>query len=854
MAESKYSVILAAKDQFTQSFRDFAGASDRLREDIRGQQADLRDLNRQAKDLDGYQRLNGQIEETSASLQEARTEQARLKREMNAAEQPTRKMQAAYDRATASVADLTAKHRSQRNELGRLENSFEEAGIDVGRFVEEQRRIESATEQANSALSAQRGRLAAISDAQGRVDANTARRAELRGQMVETAALGYLAAQPINQAMNVETAGAEYAKVANGATDEDIRAMTSANLRMSTERQFAAAGLGAEDLFRIQTAAAQGGIAGGEIMPFTRTAATMSAAFDMSADDAGQTLMAWRAGMGLDQERSSLLADATNELGNTFNAQSGDIADVLRRQGAVAMSAGFSEMQTAALSAALLNGGASKEVSATALKNLTGALTKGDAASKPQQEALQSLGFDPQGLASAMQSDATGTTLEVIEALQQAPPDKTSALVSQIFGEESKGAIMPLLANTEALRQAFRMVADESGLVGSMAREAAGLADTSRTTWNRSVSSFSRLATIVGTSLLPATNAVLDPLADGANLLADFAEENQTLTGVVGGTLAGLVALKAGFLGVKFAGLLVGQLFNRGNLARTQLNANMARTASSANGAVARLNATIGRLGMGGAAGGRRGRSGGRGGSFGGYAGGTAAASSAGTGAGGWRGRLAGISNRVANSRVARWGGRAAVPLMLGMGAVQAANAAGEGDAEGVGSALGGTAGGMGGAWAGAAGGAALGTMVLPGIGTAVGGAVGGIAGGIAGSSAGEWVGEKAGSLWNWAFGDDDEADDRADRMERVLDRVDNPPDQLDSPEAASATVNTTNQTDARTISPRFDIKIEASGDSARDEILLDRLMQRLRSEILPLMESGGLDVRLDAGLTDRGS
>ncbi|MEO1872358.1 MAG: phage tail tape measure protein [Cobetia sp.] len=957
MAESRYSIRLAAQDAFSSTFRDFEDVSDDVRQAVRDQQKELRELNRAARDIDGYDRLQRKLEETSGELATARTEQARLAREMAEAENPSQRLTRAYDRAVAKVKTLESAERGHRNELGRVSRSLTDAGVDTNNLAEEQRRLERSIESANGALQSQRGRLEAVRDAQGRIDANRNARADLRGRAVETAALGYLASRPINQAMDVETAAAEYAKVANGVTPEQIQAMASANLRMSTERQFAAAQLSAVDLFRIQASAAQGGIATEEVMPFTRTAATMAAAFDMSADDAGDTLMAWRAGMGLNQERANLLADASNELGNTFNAQSGDIAEVLRRQGAVAMSSGFSELQTAALSAALLNGGASREVSATALKNMTGALTKGEAATGTQKDALSSLGFDAVDLASAMQSDAVGTTLQVIEALQAAPPERTSALVTQLFGEESKGAIMPLLANTDALRQAFALVADDQALVGSMAEEAAGLSDTSRTTWNRLTSSFGRLTAIVGTAMLPAFEAVANPLGDAVNLVADFAEENQGLVGVLAAGAAGLVALKTAALGLQFGKLMLGQGANYARLARARssLNTRQAQTARAADGATRRLNMAMNMLGRGGAAGaaGRRARTAGRatggaprratmpaantrmagmtfspvagappasapaparasqgwrarmgglfqrggasqGPTFAPAAGATPAAApaAAGNAARGWRGslsRVGDLANRAGNSRVARWGGRAAVPLMLLGGAAQAAHAAGEGDAEGVGSAVGGMAGGLGGAWAGAGAGAALGTMILPGVGTAVGGAAGGLIGGIAGSEAGQWIGEKAGGFWNWATGNDEEPRAALDpaavnaaahvgatptpqiapeafvsaHQVAAASQGPQPPAQISpealiaanrvaSPEEAAREV--TENTDNRTIAPSFDIKIESSGDPARDEALLDRLMERLRTELMPMLQGGGLDVRLDASLTDGGA
>lgn len=84
--------------------------------------------------------------------------------------------------------------------------------------------------------------------------------------------------------------------------------------------------------------------------------------------------------------------------------------------------------------------------------------------------------------------------------------------------------------------------------------------------------------------------------------------------------------------------------------------------------------------------------------------------------------------------------------------------------------------------------------------------------------------------------------------------RLANPPSLLAAPSEVAGSITQTNQTDSRVISPTFDIKIEASGDADRDRELLDRLMERLRSELMPMLGAGtsGLDVRLGASLTDR--
>lgn len=850
MAESKYSLRLAAVDAYSKTFGDFGKKADELQEQVKAQRAELEKLNRTARDADGYAKLSEKVEKTTTALQAARAEQsrigrehqqasaqverlsqeygqasatlkaleasteattaqvrtaraehARLGRELNAAAASVKKLDGAQDRNTASVRTLEAAQRSERNELQRLQTALTGAGVDTGKLASEQKRLEAATEQANAALQAQRARLDAVRSAQGRVDANRDARADLRGQLVETAAVAYLAAKPVSQAMDLETAMADVAKVVT--FEEGQReAMASENLKMASDRLISSAGITAVDLAKIQYAAGQSGIgndakdsAGKQaaIVEFTRDAAIMGAAFDLDAQTAGETMAGWRASMNLDRQGTLDLADATNHLGNSFNATPADIAAVVKRYGAVGTASGLSPQQTAALSAAFLNPGTEKEIAGTGFKNFTAALTKGKAATKGQRETWEALGFDPEELAAGMQQDAPKVIMDVLQALKQAPEEEQSALATQLFGSESIGAIMPLLQNLGEVERAFGMVANKADAAGSMMKEAAGVADTSRSGWNAFVAKLTRLSTLVGTAMLPALNAVLVPLGAVVDGLSWAAETFPNVTAAIAVAGGGLAALKVGALGLKFAGLMVGQAFNKAGLARAKLDANTARTALTADRAVLRLNAAMARLGAGGAAGGLGGGRAGKGGARG--AGGKLASA----------GRLA---------------GRVAAPLMLAAGAADLVSLVSEGaDAKAIGGSVGSTAGGLGGMWGGAAAGAAIGSVV-PVIGTAAGGIVGGAIGGLAGSEAGSWIGEKLGALV----------------------------DRLSSPEAVAKEV--VNNTDSRQMT--FAPVIHVNGaDQATSSALADQVIAKMRGEFVPLIMANPLAVRRGAALTD---
>lgn len=799
VSESKYSLKLAATDAYSTTFGDFGKKAGKLQEVIRAQQAELKKLNSQAKDVDGFTKLGVALEKTGKDLANARTEQARLAaeqakaaaqaatlasaygkavvatkalesateasaadiaharaeqarlgKELDAVTAATKRLDREQDKATGSVKALERAEGRQRTELTRLGDSLTKAGVDTSRLSSEQARLKSAADAASASLDVQRAKLDAVKRASGRVEDNRAARADLRGQMVETAAVGYLASRPIDKAMKLETAMADVSKVLTFSSDEKVQkagieSMASDNLKLASDRKIASAGMTAVDLAKIEYSAGQSGI-GKEaktpearraaIMEFTKDSAIMGAAFDIDAETAGETMAGWRASMNLDRGGTLDLADSVNYLGNNFKAKSSDIAAVVKRYGAVGSASGMKPEQTAALSAALLNPGTEKEIAGTGYKNFLSALTAGKSATKGEKAQWKELGFDPEDIAADMQKDAPATIMTVLETIRAAPKEEQAAISTTLFGSESIGAIQPLIENLEPLRQAFGMVADKSkyatsvlGDQASMMQEAEGVAKTSRTSWNAFTARIDRMTTLVGNAMLPALNAVLVPMGAIVDGLSWAAETFPNITGALAVAAGGLAALKVGALGLKFAGLLIGQAFNKAGVARAKLDGTTARTATSADLAVARLNATLGKVGAG-------------------VGGADVDAGRGGKGKGkGWGARVA---------RAGRLAGRVAVPLAVGAAGIEAINGLQAGDAEAVGSGVGGAAGGMGGAWAGGAAGAALGTLLFPGVGTAVGGALGSLVGGLGGSAGGSWVGEKAGQLYNWITGPDD--------------------------------------------------------------------------------------------------
>ena len=345
-----------------------------------------------------------------------------------------------------------------------------------------------------------------------------------------------------SKAMQFESAMADVAKVVNFETAAELREMNTTVMDMAGRIPMAADGIAA-----IIAAAGQSGVAKEDLAEFAEQAATMGVAFDLTGDQAGKMMSDWRAGMALSLPQVYSLADAVNHLSNNMNATAPALGEVIQRVGAVAMVCGLSETKVAALGAAFLSAGASPEVAATALKSFTTTLVKGTAMSKDQAKAFASVGLSATQLAKDMQTDAQGTIFKVLEAIAKKPKELQMSLLTEMFGQESLGAIAPLLKNMSNLSQAFELVADKSKYAGSMQAEFDTRSKTTQNALQLLSNKLTNLAIAVGNVFLPVVTAGANALGAVADALRWVAETRfgQWLIAAAGGLAAAVLAVTA---------------------------------------------------------------------------------------------------------------------------------------------------------------------------------------------------------------------------------------------------------------------------------------------------------------------
>lgn len=394
------------------------------------------------------------------------------------------------------------------------------------------------------------GPLDRIRRAMGGVDAATAGLGTRMGNLALAMAPAALAAGALlgvlglaaSKAMTFESAMADVAKVVNFDTAAEFQAMNKTVMDMAGRIPMAADGIAA-----IIAAAGQSGVAKQDLAEFAEQAAKMGVAFDLTGDQAGKMMSDWRAGMALSLPQVYSLADAVNHLSNNMNATAPALGEVIQRVGAAAMSCGLAETQVAALGAAFLSAGASPEIAATALKSFTTTLVKGTAMSKDQAAAFASIGMSATQMAKDMQTDAQGTIFKVLQAIADKPKELQMSLLTEMFGQESIGAIAPLLKNMGNLSQAFELVADKGKYAGSMQAEFDARSKTTQNALQLLSNKLTNLAIAVGNVFLPVITAGANALGAVADALRWVAETRfgQWLIAAAGGLAAAVLAVTA---------------------------------------------------------------------------------------------------------------------------------------------------------------------------------------------------------------------------------------------------------------------------------------------------------------------
>lgn len=531
-------VILEGLDRLTSPLKSITGASSAARRDLAKTGDELKALGALQKQIGSYKARETAFGADTRKLEETRAHMAQLRAQMDATETPTKKLAADFAKAERQAAALTARLDAGGAELQQLSAKLSAAGIDVGDLARHEDRLTAKTEEANRALRQQTAALEKVNQAKRNSDKLSDVSAKATGVGLGMVGAGIATAAPIigatKQAMTLESALADVSKVTN-MTAPQIERMSNDFLDMSEKIPMAA-----NELATIAAAAGAAGVGMDkfgkpmrdqrqQLLEFTNDAAEMGVAFDMTADIAGETMAKWRTAFQLPQAGVRALGDGVNALTNRFGGKAANVTDIITRIGPLGKVAGLAAPEIAALGSTLDSIGIPSEVAATGIKNTMLALTKGEAATKSQVAAFESLGLSATDVAKRMQTDATGAITDVMERIGKLDGDKQSGILTQLFGSESVAAIAPMLTNLDGLKQRLALVGDASATAGSMHGEFLNRIATTEGATGLATNALSGLNITMGKALLPTVVKVAGLVQQAASAMRGWAQEHPIL-------------------------------------------------------------------------------------------------------------------------------------------------------------------------------------------------------------------------------------------------------------------------------------------------------------------------------------
>lgn len=367
---------------------------------------------------------------------------------------------------------------------------------------------------------------------------------------------------PVKLAVEFESAMADVKKVVDFDTPKQFKEMEQDILRLT--RSIPMAGT---ELAKITASGGQLGVARKDLPKFTETIAKMSVAFDMSAEQAGDSMAKLANVYQIPISQIGKLGDAVNHSSNSSPAKAGDIINTLGRVGGVAKQFGLTEIQTASLSNAFISLGKTPEIAGTAINGMLTKLMTADKQGAKFQKALKNMGLESKTLKKAISENGEQALMNFLKQVGKLPKENQMGALVDLFGLEYADDVAVLVSGLETYKKSIDELKKTSkdgkpAFVGSMDKEFAARAATTANNWQIFKNSLTEVGITAGSVLLPALNQLMTTIRPIMNSFADWASKNPEIVSAFVHLAAGFAALKAGglmfrFIGNELSGLMV---------------------------------------------------------------------------------------------------------------------------------------------------------------------------------------------------------------------------------------------------------------------------------------------------------
>jgi TP901 family phage tail tape measure protein len=493
----------------------------------------VKNLSRTSENITAFKKLGDDTLATGQRFTTAIENVKRLNAEIKNSANPTKQQARDFSRAKYEVARASAAYKQSKSALSEMASELKKAGVDTKNLTTEQTRL-------GSALETVKKRQAALAKNESDKANNLKNRVNYRSQIMDVVAIGTAMYGMINPAIAFESSMADVRKVVDFDTPQQFSEMGNAIKQMSKEIP-----LSLDGLAKIVASGGQLGVPREQLVAFAETAAKMSVAFGITADEAGDAMAKMSNVLQMPISEMGKVGDVINHLSNNMAASAAEIVEANLRAGAMGKSFGLAHNEISALTGTFISMGKSPEIAGTALNMMTSRMKLLPVATGAARDAFDMLGISMKDYTALIEKgDGKNAMIMMLEALQKTQGIKRSQIMKDMFGEQATRHINSLVEGLDSLKENFAKVANETEYAGSMQREFAARSATTQNNIQLLKNQMTILATNVGSTLLPAINSVVSILGKAASSLADFAEKHPTLIKYIGIAVAGMASMK----------------------------------------------------------------------------------------------------------------------------------------------------------------------------------------------------------------------------------------------------------------------------------------------------------------------
>ncbi|REC94892.1 phage tail tape measure protein [Kushneria indalinina] len=548
----KLQVLLNAVDKATGPLKKITQGSDKTAQALKASRDQLRNLERQQKDLSSFRKLKDVTRDNSEALARAQERMRNLRTELKNTAAPTQQFQQKFLKAQHEVERLNSTLGDQRRRLGQLRTSLKQGGVSTDDLSGSEKRLAGQIRQANTALDAQKRKMADVTAAQkkaaaaadryqrGLGRANTMRSAGFTGLATGGSAL-YAGARLLAPGIEYgETMSKVQALTRLDKDDPRLEALKQQSRDLGSSTAFSASEVGQGQSFL-----AMAGFTPEAIQKAIPDMLNLALANGMDLGRTADISSNILSGFGLDPDQMGRVGDVLTATTTRANVDLEMLGDTMKYVAPQARAMGMSLEQASAMAALLGNVGIQASQAGTTMRAM---ITRLAAPTGEAAGALKELGLQAK--------DSNGdlrAVPKILADVYQATKDMGNAdrteYLKTIFGEEP-GAGMAELINKQGAAgiEQFVDVLEQSG--GESARVAKTMADniggdlkSLRSAWEE-----------VGISITDTNEGPLRDLVqwitDVTRSVGNWIKENPKLAGTiakVAAVTAGLVAAGGAF-------------------------------------------------------------------------------------------------------------------------------------------------------------------------------------------------------------------------------------------------------------------------------------------------------------------